>query len=155
MNIQTNSNKNVFQNTVLQTFRNIKQAEFSPLSLQSTKRNSAAPCFTAISMCVMRRTSLFRTVQPISGLSFTSFKGGSTCTTANENKTFNQQIKITFPSMKVYNPPPPPPQAIPEFVYSLKKIWRHLALHYLLTNGSSVVNGCRQNESKQLIKTSQ
>ncbi len=29
---------------------------------------------------------------------------------------------------------------------------RNLALHHLLSNGSSAVNGCRQNESKQLIK---
>ncbi len=29
------------------------------------------------------------------------------------------------------------------------------ALNHLLSNGSSAVNGCRQNESKQLIKTSQ
>ncbi len=26
-----------------------------------------------------------------------------------------------------------------------KQIWRNLALHHLLTNGSCVVNGCRQN----------
>ncbi len=26
------------------------------------------------------------------------------------------------------------------------QIWRNLALHHLLTNGSSAVNGCRQNE---------
>ncbi len=30
-----------------------------------------------------------------------------------------------------------------------------MIFHHLLTNGSSAVNGCRQNESKQLIKTSQ
>ncbi len=44
-----------------------------------------------------------------------------------------------------------------EFVSSSEPIWRNLALyHYhLLTNGSSAVNGCRQNESKQLIKTLQ
>ncbi len=30
-----------------------------------------------------------------------------------------------------------------------------LTLHHLLTSGFSPVNGCRQNESKQLIKTSQ
>ncbi len=28
----------------------------------------------------------------------------------------------------------------------LHQIWRNLALHHLLTNGSSAVNGCRQNE---------
>lgn len=50
----------------------------SPLSLQRTNRNSAAVCFTPMSTCVMRRTSLFLTVVPISGLLFTSFSGGST-----------------------------------------------------------------------------
>ncbi len=30
---------------------------------------------------------------------------------------------------------------------SLEPIWRNLALHYLLTKGSTAVNGCRQNES--------
>ncbi len=34
-----------------------------------------------------------------------------------------------------------------EFVSLLEQIWRNVALHQLLTNGSSVVNGCRQNES--------
>ncbi len=29
----------------------------------------------------------------------------------------------------------------------LYQIWRNLALHDLLTNGSTAVNGCRQNES--------
>ncbi len=33
------------------------------------------------------------------------------------------------------------------FVCSLEEIWRNVALHHLLTNGSSAVNGCRQNES--------
>ncbi len=42
------------------------------------------------------------------------------------------------------------PQAIQdedEFVSSREQIWRNVALHHLLTNGSSAVNGCRQNES--------
>ncbi len=42
------------------------------------------------------------------------------------------------------------PQAIQdedEFVSSWEQIWRNVALHHLLTNGSSAVNGCRQNES--------
>ncbi len=34
-------------------------------------------------------------------------------------------------------------------------IWTDLEKFSMLTNGSSAVNGCRQNESKQLIKTSQ
>ncbi len=29
----------------------------------------------------------------------------------------------------------------------LHQIWRNVALHHLLSNGSSAVNGCRQNES--------
>ncbi len=39
------------------------------------------------------------------------------------------------------------PQAIKdidEVVSSSEKIWRNLALHHLLTNGSCAVNGCRQ-----------
>lgn len=51
----------------------------SPLSLHRTKRNSAAVCFTPMSTCVIRRTSLFLSVEPTSGLIFTSFSGGSTC----------------------------------------------------------------------------
>ncbi len=35
----------------------------------------------------------------------------------------------------------------------LHQIWRNVALHHLLSNGCSAVNGCHQNES--LIKTSQ
>ncbi len=46
-------------------------------------------------------------------------------------------------------------QDVDEFISSSEQIWRNLALHHLPTNGSSAVNGCRQNESKQLIKTSQ
>ncbi len=38
-------------------------------------------------------------------------------------------------------------QDVDEFVSSLEQIWRNLAFHHLLTNGSSAVNGCRQNES--------
>ncbi len=34
-----------------------------------------------------------------------------------------------------------------EFVSSSKQIWRNLALHHLLTNGFSAVNGCLQNGS--------
>ncbi len=42
------------------------------------------------------------------------------------------------------------PQAIEdvdEFVTSSEQIWKNLALHHLLTNGSSAVNGCHQNAS--------
>ncbi len=38
-------------------------------------------------------------------------------------------------------------QDIDEFVSSFKQIWKNVALHHLHTNGSSEVNGCRQNES--------
>ncbi len=34
-----------------------------------------------------------------------------------------------------------------KFVSLSEHIWVKVALHYLITNGSSVVNGCRQNES--------
>ncbi len=37
-------------------------------------------------------------------------------------------------------------QDVDEFVSSSEQIWRNLALYHLLTNGSSAVNGCRQNE---------
>ncbi len=37
-------------------------------------------------------------------------------------------------------------------VSSSEQIWRNLALHNLLTSGSSAVNGCHQNESKHLIE---
>ncbi len=37
-------------------------------------------------------------------------------------------------------------QYVDEFVSSWKQIWRNLAFHHLLINGSSAVNGCRQNE---------
>ncbi len=33
------------------------------------------------------------------------------------------------------------------FVSAREQIWRNVALRHLLTNGSSAVNGCRQNES--------
>ncbi len=38
-------------------------------------------------------------------------------------------------------------QDVDEFVSLSEQIWRNVALHHLLTNGSSAVNGCRQNES--------
>lgn len=52
----------------------------SPLSLQRTKRNSAAQSLTSVSMSVIRRTSLFLRAPPTSGLLFTSRSGGSTYT---------------------------------------------------------------------------
>ncbi len=39
-------------------------------------------------------------------------------------------------------------QVVEEFVSSSRQIWKNLALHHLLTNGSSAANGCRQNESQ-------
>ncbi len=33
------------------------------------------------------------------------------------------------------------------YTFICRWVWRNLALHHLLTSGSSVVNGCRQNES--------
>ncbi len=38
-----------------------------------------------------------------------------------------------------------PSFAILDKFVSSEQIWRHLAFHHLLTNGSSAVNGCRQN----------
>ncbi len=38
-------------------------------------------------------------------------------------------------------------QDVDEFVSLSEQIWRNLALLHLLTNGSSAVNGCRQNQS--------
>ncbi len=39
------------------------------------------------------------------------------------------------------------PSGHPRWVSSSKQIWRNLALHHFLTNGSSALNGCHQNES--------
>ncbi len=36
-------------------------------------------------------------------------------------------------------------QDVNEFVSSSELIWRNVASHHLLTDGSSAVNGCRQN----------
>ncbi len=41
-------------------------------------------------------------------------------------------------------------QDVDEFVFSSDQIWRNVALCHFLTNGSSVVNGCRQNESPNI-----
>uniref|UniRef100_A0A8C1BVP5 NTF2-related export protein n=1 Tax=Cyprinus carpio carpio TaxID=630221 RepID=A0A8C1BVP5_CYPCA len=38
-------------------------------------------------------------------------------------------------------------QNVDEFVFPSEQIWRDLALHHLLTNRSSAVNGCRHNKS--------
>ncbi len=38
-------------------------------------------------------------------------------------------------------------QNVDELVSSSEQIWRNLAFYHFLTNGSSAVNGCRQNES--------
>ncbi len=38
-------------------------------------------------------------------------------------------------------------QDVDEFVSLIKQIWSNILLHHLLTNRSSAVNGCRQNES--------
>ncbi len=47
-------------------------------------------------------------------------------------------------------------QDLDEFTSSSEQIWRNVTLHHLLTNASSAVNGCRQNESPNCwFKTSQ
>ncbi len=43
--------------------------------------------------------------------------------------------------------PPQVIQDVDEFVSKSEQIWINLALHHLLTNGPSAVDGCRQNES--------
>ncbi len=54
---------------------------------------------------------------------------------------------IIHPKMKIYTQVI---QDVDEFVSSSEQIWINLAFHHLLTNGSSAVNGCRQNESKNI-----
>ncbi len=39
------------------------------------------------------------------------------------------------------------PSKMCEFVSSSEQIWRNVSFHHLLKNGSSAVNGCRQNEN--------
>ncbi len=43
-------------------------------------------------------------------------------------------------------------QYIDEFVSSSEQIWSNVESHHLLTNESSAVNGCRQNESQTADK---
>ncbi len=45
--------------------------------------------------------------------------------------------------MKIYSPI----QDVDVFVAQSEQIWKNVALHHLLTSGSSAVNVCRQNES--------
>ncbi len=47
---------------------------------------------------------------------------------------------IVLPKMKICWP-----KVYLDFVSSSEQIWRNFALHYLITNGSSAVNGCHQN----------
>ncbi len=56
---------------------------------------------------------------------------------------------VMYPKMKICwkFTHPQAIQDVDEFVLSPEQIWRNVALHHLLTNGSSAVNGCRQNES--------
>ncbi len=63
--------------------------------------------------------------------------------------SFSVLLRIVHPKMKMF------PKCtllqlikgVSEFVSSSEQIWRNSALLHLLTNGSSAVNGCRQNES--------
>ncbi len=50
------------------------------------------------------------------------------------------------PKMKMYTPQVI--QYVDEFISLSKQIWGNVALHHLLIDGSSAVNGCRQNESQ-------
>ncbi len=42
-------------------------------------------------------------------------------------------------------------QDLDKFVSLWEQIWGNLALHHLLTNDFSVVNGCRQKESSNSL----
>ncbi len=44
-------------------------------------------------------------------------------------------------------------QDVDEFVSLSELIWRNVALHHLLTNGSSAVNGCHQKRVQTADKT--
>ncbi len=68
------------------------------------------------------------------------------------NLTDYLTLRMVLPKFYIYHPQAM--QDVDDFVSSSEQIWRNVALHHLLTIGSSAVNGCRQNESKQLIKTS-
>ncbi len=65
------------------------------------------------------------------------------------NYSLNIFKGIVHPKMKIcwQFTHPQAIQHVDEFVSSSEQIWRNLSLHHLLINGSSAVNGCRQNES--------
>ncbi len=69
------------------------------------------------------------------------------CRTLSFRGIYKVLKRIVHPKMKIYSPSGHPRFTIDEFVASSEQIWRNVSLHHLLTNGSSVVNGCRQNES--------
>ncbi len=60
------------------------------------------------------------------------------------NELLKSSPRIAENLLKFYSPSGHPKD---EFESSEEQIWRYVALHHLLTNGSSAVNGCRQNES--------
>ncbi len=57
---------------------------------------------------------------------------------------------IVHPKKKIYWTYTLVIQEVDEFIYSSEQICRNVAFHLLLTNGSSAVNGCRQNESPNI-----
>ncbi len=63
--------------------------------------------------------------------------------------TTEKKHKMNLEWMKIglKCPHPRAIQDVDEFVSSSEQICRNVALHHLLTNRSSAVNGCRQNES--------
>jgi len=71
-----------------------KQIFLSPLSLQRTKRNSAAQFLTSVSISVIRRTILFLSALPTSGLFITSRRGGSTLTKHKYVKNSSHQTVL-------------------------------------------------------------
>lgn len=68
----------VFGYLVLEDILKEDRHSSSPFSLQRIKRNSAAQSLRSVSMWVIRRTSLFLSVLPTSGLFVTSRRGGRT-----------------------------------------------------------------------------
>ncbi len=55
--------------------------------------------------------------------------------------------EIIHPKMKMCGKCTLPQAILDEYVSSLEQIWSNWTWQHLLTNGSSAVNGCRQNES--------
>ncbi len=68
------------------------------------------------------------------------------CNLVKKKNSTSTSFEIVQNLLEIYSSHPFT-QDVDEFVFSSKIIWENVALHHLLTNGSSTVNGCRQNES--------